>query len=268
MNDRVLIDIKDHIAQVTLNRADKNNAVDHLMFEALIEAGESLAADASIRAAVLHGAGGNFCAGIDISVFQGSGIDAVANQQKMLPMKDSPANYFQKAAYTWRALPVPVIAAIEGCAFGAGMQIAAGADLRYASADAQLCIMEIKWGLIPDMAISATLRDVLPVDRIKELAYSGRIVSGQEANDLGLVTALHDNPLQAALATAAEIAGKSPDAVRSIKKLINTAWLASEADGLQLEARLQGAVMRSPNQMEAVMAKMHKRTPDFSDSEL
>jgi enoyl-CoA hydratase/carnithine racemase len=118
------------------------------------------------------------------------------------------------------------------------------------------------------MAISATLRDVLPVDRIKELAYSGRIVSGQEARELGLVTAVHDDPLQAALDTAADIAGKSPDAVRSIKKLINTAWQASEADGLQLEARLQGAVMRSPNQMEAVMAKMHKREPDFSDSEL
>jgi enoyl-CoA hydratase/carnithine racemase len=128
--------------------------------------------------------------------------------------------------------------------------------------------MEIKWGLIPDMAISTTLRHVLSVDRIKELAYTGRILSGEDARDLGLVTAVHDQPLQAAFATAAEIAGKSPDAVRSIKKLINTSWQASEADSLQLEARLQTAVMQAPNQMEAVMANMHKRDPDFSDSQL
>jgi enoyl-CoA hydratase/carnithine racemase len=268
MNDRVLIDIKDHVAQVTLNRADKNNAVDHAMFEALIEAGESLARDGSLRAVVLHGAGDHFCAGIDISVFQGSGIDAVANPEMMRPMKNSPANFFQRAAYVWRELPVPVVAAIDGCAFGAGLQIAAGADLRYASADAQLCIMEIRWGLIPDMAISTSLRHVLSVDKIKELAYTGRVLTGQEARDIGLVTAVHDHPLHAAQAVATEIAGNSPDAIRSIKRLMNTGWQGSEAEALGMEAELQTAVMRAPNQMEAVMAKIHKRKPDFRDSEL
>lgn len=268
MNDRVLIDIKDHVADVMLNRPDKNNAVDQLMFEALIEAGQTLASDASIRAVVLHGAGNNFCAGIDISVFQGDGIDGAANNERMRPMGNSPANFFQRAAYAWRELPVPVIAAVDGYAFGAGLQIAAGADIRYANAGAQFCIMEIKWGLIPDMAITTTLRHVLPVDRIKELAYTGRILSGQNAQECGLVTAVHEDPLQAARELAAEIATRSPDAVRSIKTLINTAWQQSESESLELEARLQSAVMRSPNQMEAVMANMHKRIPEFSDSEL
>jgi len=264
MNQRVSINVADHIATVKLDRADKKNAVDRAMFEALIEAGEALAVDTSVRAVIVHGAGNNFCAGIDISSFQGEG-GITSDDRPMQPRATSPANFFQSAAYVWRELPVPVIAVVEGYTFGAGLQIALAADIRYAAPDAQLSIMEIKWGIIPDMAISTTLKDVMPVDRIKELAYTGRILDGQAAATLGLVTRVEANPLQAARALAAEIAARSPDAIRAIKRLINDSWQEPPASSLRHEAELQMTLLGSPNQLEAVMANMHKRNPEFRD---
>jgi enoyl-CoA hydratase/carnithine racemase len=263
MSDPVTVQIDDHIATVTLNRPDKANAVSLEMFDALGEAGRELAADRSVRAVVLAGTGDNFCAGIDISIFQDQGFQFDASA--LAPLENSPANRFQSAAYAWRELPVPVICAIRGVAYGAGLQIALGADLRYARPDAQLSIMEIKWGIIPDMAISTTIRDLLPVDRVKELAWTGRVVSGEEAYALGLVTALHDDPLTAALEMAATIRVKSPDAIRSMKRLFNTAWRLSEPEALALEADLQLGVLGKKNQIEAVMANMQKRAPEFDD---
>jgi enoyl-CoA hydratase/carnithine racemase len=263
MSDRVTVDIQNHIAEVTLNRPEKHNAVDLAMFEALIEAGEALAQDASVRAVVLRGAGDDFCAGIDLSVFQGGGLDGL-DKNAFRPRDGSPANFFQSAAYVWRALPVPVIAAIKGVAFGAGMQIALGADIRYATANAKLSIMEIKWGIIPDMAITVTLRDIMPADRVKQLAYSGRIIAGSEAEIIGLITTVHEDPIAAARGLAAEIAGKSPDAIRAIKKLINDSWHDSIESALQREANLQIGLLGKPNQVEAVTANLEARAPRFT----
>jgi len=262
MSESVTVSIDGHLAVVTLNRPDKANAVSLEMFDALGDAGEQLAADPTIRAVVLQGAGDNFCAGIDVSIFGQD--DAVIDAESMAPGGRSPANRFQRAAYVWRELPVPVICAITGVAYGAGLQIALGADLRYATADVRLSIMEIKWGLIPDLAISTTLRDILPVDRVKELAWSGRIVTGSEALDLGLITALHDDPLAAAMQTAREICAKSPDAVRALKRLTNSAWDMTEAEALALEAKLQLRVLEGENQREAVQANIEKRIPRFN----
>jgi enoyl-CoA hydratase/carnithine racemase len=140
-----------------------------------------------------------------------------------------------------------------------------GADLRYARPDSSLSIMEVKWGLIPDMAITTTLRDVLALDHAKEMAWSGRVVSGEEASQMGLVTALHDDPQGAALETAQAICVKSPDAIRSMKRLFNTAWRLSDPEALALEAELQLGVLGKKNQLEAVMANMQKRSPEFDD---
>ena len=263
MSEPLTISIDGHIAQVMLSRPDKANAINLDMFDALGDAGNRLAFDRSLRAVVLHGAGANFCAGLDVDMFR-QGLQ-ILDAHSMAPVEPSPANRFQRAAYAWRELPIPVICAITGVAFGAGLQIALGADLRYARADARLSIMEIKWGLIPDMAISTTLRDILPVDRVKELAWSGRAVGGEEALQLGLVTALHDDPFAAAMQTAAEICERSPDAIRSMKRLFNSAWKMSEADALALEAELQMGVIGRHNQLEAVMANMEKRAPEFQD---
>lgn len=247
-----------------MDRADKRNAVDLAMFESLKQAGDDIAANGSVRAVVLCGEGEHFCAGIDITVFQDAGIGAIG-AQRMAPLADSPANFFQGAAYVWREVPVPVIAAINGVAFGAGLQIAAGADIRYAHPASQFSIMEIKWGLIPDLAISTTLRDVVPEDKLKELAWTGRVIDGAEAARIGLVTAVSDDPLAAAQGLAAEISGKSPDAIRGIKRLVHDGWRESPGESLRLEAKIQAAVMRGANQAEAARANIERRKPDFRD---
>ncbi len=263
MGSTVSVDIDAHIANVTLNRPDKMNAVSLEMFSELGEVGSRIAADRSVRAVVLSGAGDNFCAGIDTAIFgrEGKGIDVAA----MSPQAPSPANLFQRAAWVWREVPVPVICSIHGVAFGAGMQIALGADIRYAAPDARFCVMEAKWGIIPDMAISATARGVVPLDRIKELAFTARVVSAVDAFRLGLVTQVHDDPLAAARTVAEEIAAKSPSAVRAMKQLFDSGWDAPVADALALEARLQSGLLGGENQREAVLANIEKRAPNFSD---
>ena len=266
MNDRVRITTEEGIATVTLNRADKKNAVDTHMFDAIAEAAAAIEADKSIRVVVLTGDGSDFCAGIDITSFAGEGIGAGVGD-KMAPRTPSGANFFQQAATCWRDLPVPVIAALRGVVFGAGFQIAMGADLRFAAPDTRMSIMEIKWGIIPDMGITATVPGVIPEDRARELAYTGRIVGAEEAASIGLVTGVTDDPLAASTLLAADIAAKSPDAIRAIKKLINSAWQSDPAPSLRLEAELQLAVMAGDNQREAAAANIEKRLPAFHDPE-
>ena len=263
MKDRVRLEIKEHVADVMLDRADKMNAIDIRMFEALGEAADAIAADSTVRAVVLHGDGGNFCAGIDLGVLGAKDIDF--GRAISTPILPSPANLFQRAAYAWRELDVPVIAALEGATLGGGLQIAMGADIRYASPDLRMSIMEAKWGLVPDMAITTTLRDVLPADRVKELAWSARVFGADEALKLGLVTDISDDPFAAATRFAKSCAAASPDAIRGIKKLVNSGWRLSEAESLGLEARLQAGIMGGRNQAEAVRANLEKRAPEFED---
>jgi len=266
LNKRVLVEISEHVATVKLNRPDKRNAVDLEMFRELIEAADNLKTNPSVRAVVLYGEGPSFCAGIDISVFQGAGIGAVGGNL-MHARENSPANFFQSAAYAWHELAVPVVAALHGTVFGAGLQIALGADIRYVTPDAKLSIMEIKWGIIPDMGISTLLRNIVATDKVRELAYTGRIVSGAEAADIGLVTSVCDDPIAKARSVAGEIASKSPDAIRATKKLISEAWQKEHASALRQEAMLQGGLMGGANQVEAVRANMENRAAQFTDPE-
>jgi len=264
MSERIITSIVDHVATVTLNRADKRNAIDMAMFKALIETAESLAGEHTVRAIVLHGDGPDFCAGIDVSVFQGAGIGV--SVRELLARRDgAAANFVQHAVLAWRELPVPVIAAIRGSTIGGGLQIAMGADMRYAAADTHMSIMEIRWGLIPDMGITTTLRHVVAQDKVRELAYTGRLVSAEEALNLGLVTEVVDDPLAKAMATAAVIAQQSPDAIRAIKRLINESWDDDPGNSLLREAELQLAVLAGDNQREAALASMENRPPNFRD---
>lgn len=271
MSELVTIDVQDGVADVRLDRADKYNALSPAMFGAIIEAGETLAADPSVRAVVLSGNGRGFCAGLDFGSFQGMSDRAAGDGPKpetaalMARGSDFPENHAQRPAMVWKRMPVPVIAAIHGVAYGGGLQVALGADMRYATADAKLSVMEIKWGLIPDMGLSQFLRDLMPMDVVKELTFTGRIVSGEEAKALGLVTRVCADPLAAALETAREIAGKSPDAIRYAKKLYEDSWHADAATGLGLEASLQSALIGSPNQLEAIRANFENRTAQFAD---
>lgn len=265
MADRVLLTIEDHVATVTLNRPDKRNALDLPMFEALAATGDSLAQNAAVRAVILRGSGDHFCAGIDVSVFASGGTADLAAMLR--PRAGSPANLFQAAAYTWRAVPVPVICAVTGSAFGGGLQVALGADLRFAHPGATFSVMEVRWGLVPDMAITATLLRLVAADRARELAWTGRIVSAAEAERIGLVTALHDDPAQAAADTARTIAAQSPDAIRGIKRLFDEAIDLPLAEALRLEAKIQQGVLGGANQAEAVRANLERRPAAFGPPE-
>ena len=260
--DRVHIDVADHVATVTLTRADKHNALDRAMFEAIIGAAERLRTEPGVRAVVLHGDGPSFCSGLDLAslVSTDAGIDAI-----VAPLRDEPPNWFQRTAYDWLRLPVPVIAAIHGNCLGGGLQIALAADIRIATPDARLSVMEVKWGLIPDMSITRTLPRLVGIDVAKELTYTGRVIDGAEADRLGLVTRLADQPLVAARELAADIAGKSPDAIRGAKRLFNASWTGLADETLALEAEIQRSLIGSPNQLAAVAAGLQKQPAQFTD---
>ena len=267
MEERVRIEKKDGIADVRMVRADKLNAMDLPMFAALVEAGLELAVDRSLRAVVLSGEGRAFSAGLDVPAVM-SGLGQRAGGPRLSdPSDGSPANHAQRAAWVWQEVPVPVIAAVHGVAYGAGLQVALGADIRFVAPDAKLSIRETHWGLIPDVALTQTLRNVVGLDVAKELTFTARVVSGAEAKELRLATHVSDDPRRDAMALAREIAGRSPDAVRAAKKLLNAALLGSVADGLALEAELQGTLVGKPNQLEAVKANLEKREPRFRDPE-
>jgi enoyl-CoA hydratase/carnithine racemase len=263
--ERISIEIADGVAEVTLNRPDKLNALDPAMFEAIIAAGESLSRTAGLRAVVLAGAGKGFCAGLDKGTFA-SMLAGGAGLGDLTERTHGIANAFQQATYVWRTVPVPVIAAIHGVALGGGFQIALGADIRYVAPDARLAIMEIKWGIVPDMAGIALMRELARSDVIRELALTGRIFSGEEALRYGFATSLHADPLAAARATAKEIAARSPDAVRATKRLLNAASGNDAAAILLAESKEQAGLIGSPNQIEAVRAGMEGRPGRFTDA--
>jgi enoyl-CoA hydratase/carnithine racemase len=267
--ERISVTVAGGVADVRLNRPDKLNALDPAMFSALLEAGDKLAKDTTVRAVVLSGEGRGFCAGLDFTSFQGmaagDGGPAGAEGGINGRMAGRITNHFQQAAYTWTEMPVPVIAAIHGVALGGGMQIALAADLRIVAPDARLSVLEIRWGLIPDMTGTHMLRRLVGLDVAKELTWTGRMVEGPEALRLGLVTKLSDNPRGEALAVAAELAGKSPEAVRAAKRLLNQSGLVSQAQQFIDESREMGALIGSPNQVEAVTAYFEKRAAEFAD---
>ena len=262
-SERVRIEVADHVATVTLARPDKHNALDIAMFNGIVDAASDLSRAPGVRAVVLHGDGPSFCSGLDImGVMAGQGLDGLTD-----PLGGEVPNWFQRTAYDWISLPVPVIAAVHGSCFGGGLQIALAADIRIAAPDARLSVMEVRWGLIPDMSITRTLPRLVGIDVAKELTYTGRIFSGEEALRLGIVTHVSDDPLRSAHELATEIAAKSPEAVRGAKRLYDEAWNQSAQDSLALEAELQRSLIGSPNQLAAVAAGMTKQPPQFTDPE-
>ena len=259
--ERVAVEIADGIADVRLVRGDKHNGLDGAMFERLLEAAGEVAADPSVRVALLSGEGPSFCAGLDFkAVMAGDGLtpDRLFSRDQ-----GDIANHAQRSAYDWLRLPVPVIAAVHGNCLGGGLQIALAADIRIAAPDTRMSVMEIRYGLIPDMSISQTLPDLVGIDVAKELTFTGRIVEAEEALELGLVTRLADDPRDAALELAREIASKSPDAIRRAKRLFNEAFRAGAREGLALEEELQRELMGSPNQLAAVTAALTGEPAQF-----
>ncbi len=261
----------DGVVELQLDRADKMNALDPAMFDALIAAGESLRADATVRAVVIAGRGKAFCAGLDMASFQrmeqgaaGEVLGQSAGGAGLVARTHGLANAAQQVAMVWREVPVPVIAAVHGVAFGGGLQVALGADIRIVAPDTRLSVMEIKWGLVPDMGGMVLMRELARSDVVRELTYTGRVFSGEEALQLGFATRLSADPLAEALAMAHEIAGKSPDAIRAGKRLLNASLAHSAAELLIAESVEQQALIGSPNQVEAVRANIERRAPRFT----
>ncbi len=273
MGDRITVDISDGVADVRLNRADKMNALDEAMFEALVETPKQLEADRRVRCVVMSGEGRGFCAGLDMGNFakmaeagSGSGDGGRPGGRSTLSERThGKANRAQQAVWGWRQLRVPVISAAHGVALGGGLQVFLGSDIRFVHPETKLSILEVKWGLIPDMAATAFLCNFVREDLIRELTYTGRIFSGVQAAEYGFATHVSETPLDDAMALAREIAAKSPDAVQTAKALYNGRPDRTEAEALQAESDLQETLMGSPNQVEAVMAGIQKRAGRFQD---
>jgi enoyl-CoA hydratase/carnithine racemase len=267
MEDRIRLTITDGIADVRLNHAAKMNALDPAMFRAIAEAGAQLKNDRSLRAVVLSGEGRAFCAGLDVER-----VAAVAGGSSLLPFADLAerthgiCNWAQHIVWLWRELPVPVIAAVHGVAFGGGFQLALGADLRYVAPGTLLAIMETKWGLVPDMAGTQLMRYLAREDVVRELTYTARIFSADEALAYGFATRLVEDPRAAAMATARDMAARSPDAIRAAKRLLNHAVACEAGAGLVAETTEQQRLIGRPSQIEAVRANLENRLPSFANA--
>lgn len=275
MSDRVTINVDEHgVADVRMNRPEKRNALDSAMFTGLRDAGEQLKAMPNVRVVVLSGEGSSFCAGLDFSSFnamasgertEAADKPAAADESPSTPTSGGITHLGQQAAWVWQELPVPVIAAVHGHALGGGIQIALGADIRIVHPNTQLSVREVHWGLVPDMTGTLFLSRLCGVDVAKELTFTARIFSGTEAGELGVATHVSETPREDALALAAEIAGRSPEAVRGAKALFNRLANEGAAEQFAEERRVIGSLIGSPNQVETVKANFEKRAPVYTD---
>ena len=259
---RVTTTITDHVAHVELSRSDKMNAVDPAMMEGIIAAGEALRGNADVRAVVLSGQGDAFCAGLDVASF---GVLAGGDPAAiMMPRTHGPSNDYQHVSLVWKQLEMPVIAALHGVCFGAGMQIASGADIRIVAPNTRMSILEMKWGLVPDMGGMVLWPALMRADVLRRLTYTGEEFSGVDGKEYGLVTELSEDPVTCALELARLIASKSPSAVRAGKALVSYAYENDASDVLLEESRAQSSLVGTPHQMEAVMSNMQKRAAVYT----
>jgi enoyl-CoA hydratase/carnithine racemase len=273
MSDRVIVTIRDGIADVRFNRPDKRNALDGDQFVAIAAAGERLMSEPGVRVVVVSGEGESFCAGLDFSIFGqmaagdttagDTGGRADGNPGRLT--ESGLTHLGQQVCWVWQELPVPVIAALRGHALGGGLQIALGADIRIAHPDTQLSVRELHWGITPDMTGTFTLSRLVRPDVARELTYTARVIDAREGHALGLVTRLSDAPHDDAMALAAEIAGRNPHGVRGTKALFERMYADGAAAQFAAERDTIGALIGTPNQVEAITANLEKRAPSFGD---
>lgn len=268
MSDAVVVENNQGVVEVRLNRPDKRNAVDSEIMQGLRTAVEQIKADKTARVVVLSGEGKGFCAGLDMGSFSdmvSGDLTAESAASAYDDLSESGANRVQQLGWAWQELPIPVIASVHGGALGGGLNLALGADIRVMAPDAKLGFVEITFGLLPDMSATQSLRHLARLDRIKELVFTGRRFTGEEAYEYGLATVLSEHPRDDALAMAATIARRNPDAIRAAKRLLNDSMFASTYDGLVAESTCSRQLMGTPNQIEAIMSGFENRAPEFTD---
>jgi enoyl-CoA hydratase/carnithine racemase len=261
MTERVLLDVRDGVAYVTLNRAEKYNGLDFPMFRALVDTAKRVAADREIRVVILSGDGNAFCAGLDFAAFGKE--SALAQTRAFAKLPGQATNLFQQACWAWRELPVPVIAVLHGHCFGGGLQLALAADFRFATPDCELAVLEGRWGLIPDMTGSVTLRELVPMDLAKRLTMTAEIFDGRQALEYGLVTGVSDEPMKDAEQLAGQLIARSPDAVAATKRLFHTTWTRAPRWAFWTESVLQGRLLTGVNHKIARKAGMAKELPKY-----
>jgi enoyl-CoA hydratase/carnithine racemase len=265
----VRAEVVDGVADVRLNRPERLNALNHDMFADLLDVGLAVRRRPDVRAVVLSGSGRGFCAGLDYELFNtmaaGEPVNRTPRDSELLGPEDQlrELGRGQRAALVWGTVPVPVIAAVHGAAFGGGFQLMLPADIRVLAPDALLSVAEVRWGLVPDMAGTQLLPRLVGMDVAKELTLTGRVVTGEEAAAIRLATRVADDPRDEALGLAREIAARNPDAVRIAKSLLDDAWHLPMGDGLAAERAAMSRLMGSPNQVEAVRARLEKRPAVF-----
>ncbi|MBT8046798.1 MAG: crotonase/enoyl-CoA hydratase family protein [Xanthomonadales bacterium] len=257
IRNRVDLEVENQLARVTLQRPEKHNALDLEMFRAITEAQQAIAADRSVRAVVLSGAGIDFCTGLDVKSIMRNRRDMLKLLWKWFPWR---ANLAQQVSVGWRQLPVPVIAAIHGRCWGGGLQIALGADFRIVQPDASLSIMEARWGLVPDMGGTLALRELLERDQAMWLTMTAEQLSGSRALELGLATMLADEPGAVALERARKLMQNSPDAIAATKRLFRKSWSAGAGKALARESYYQVRILRGSNQRTAVRRQTGEET--------
>ncbi|PNK60368.1 crotonase/enoyl-CoA hydratase family protein [Psychrobacter sp. FDAARGOS_221] len=213
----ISLDVSEQILTLTLNRADKKNAMSFNMMRELIDVAQRLKKDRDIRAVIIKGAGDVFCAGIDLGDLNNPKNALMGLYELLKPTQ----SIFQRVCLIWREVPMPVIVVTHGYCIGAGTQLALACDFRITSPDCQFAIMEAKWGLVPDMGLTQSALQVLSADALKELTMTARLIDAKTAKEYGLVSHLDDDPEQRARALATEIAQRSPDAVLAGKRVIN-----------------------------------------------
>ena len=261
--ERVKLTPNGPITHVVLNRADKRNALDLAMLEAISDTIEQLKEARETRAVVLSGDGEAFCAGLDFFSF----VSMLQDPESLdfMTRTHGDANLFQQVSVGWRDLPMPVITALHGVAFGGGFQIMLGADIRVSAPETSFSIMEAKWGLVPDMGGMVLMPQVARQDVIRRLTYTAEVFSAQQALDWGFVSELSDDPVARAFELAEAIAIRNPESTSAAKRLISETWNANPAQTLMAESVAQKAVLGKPNQKEAVLANFEKRAPVFKD---
>jgi enoyl-CoA hydratase/carnithine racemase len=259
-DDPISIDRQGDVATVRLCRPDKHNALNWALMDGLIRTAKSLRRDRTLRAVILHGEGPSFCSGLDFPQVTRTPARIL---RAFVSGGASGTNRFQEVCQVWRRLPVPVIAVLHGHCYGGGLQLALAADFRLATPDCELSVLEARWGLIPDMSGSVTLRELLPIDQAKRLAMTGAMIDGREALSLNLVTEVADDPMAAAEALAASLQERSPDSVAATKALFQRTWVAGAADAFRTERRLQARILLGKNQRIALRAAFDKAVPRF-----
>ncbi|MFC6013132.1 crotonase/enoyl-CoA hydratase family protein [Nocardia lasii] len=256
MSDRIELDIREGVAYATLSRPEKLNALDFPLLDALAQVPARIAADRSVRAVILRGAGEAFCSGLD---FASTGKDTRRLVTGFAKLPVQTTNLFQKACWAWRELPVPVL--LHGHCYGGGMQLALAADFRFTTPDCRLSIMEAKWGLIPDMTGSVTLRELIPMDLAKYLTMTAEVFDGTQAKEYGLVTGVSDDPLATAEALVDKLRHRSPDAIAATKKLFHDTWTESPRSAFWTESVLQARLITGKNHR---IARKAEENPDWS----